>query len=125
MKENWRAGTPRYMSINNHKNLPLSSLDDVESLLYTTMYLANIKLPKLPAINLDVISFQKNKVFSEYKENLDITSIYGKEFNFFSQIYYYLKKIRKKNESIDFNILFELIELAESEENLSSFTYSE
>lgn len=43
MKEKWRAGTPRYMSINNHKDLPFSSLDDVESLLYSTMYLANIK----------------------------------------------------------------------------------
>ena len=41
------------------------------------MYLENIKLPW---INLDVVSFQKNKVFAEYKENLEITSIFGKEF---------------------------------------------
>lgn len=86
------------------------------------MYLANIKLP---LINLDVASFQKNKVFAEHKENLDIGSICGKEYNFFSQIYYYLKKIREKNESIDFNILFELIKLAKSNENLSSLIYSE
>lgn len=80
---------------------------------------------KLPWINLYVVSFLKNKVFAEHKENLDIGSICGKEYNFFSQIYYYLKKIREKNESIDFNILFELIKLAKSNENLSSFIYSE
>lgn len=41
----WRCGTPRYMSINNHKNIKPSTSDDIESLLYTVMYLANIKLP--------------------------------------------------------------------------------
>lgn len=72
------------MSINAHKNLVPSTLDDVENLLNTCMYLSNIELPW---DNIDVVSFQKNNVIMELKENFDIHNLCNDEFEFFHKFF--------------------------------------
>ena len=45
-----------------------------------------------------------------WNESFDIFKYCKKEYNFFCQIYYYLKKIRDGNLQIDFDVLFEIFE---------------
>ena len=55
------------------------------------------------------------------KEELDVAELFGKEFEFLSQIYIYLKKIRVENLNINFDVLFEFLRVAkEKEKNISS-----
>lgn len=55
------------------------------------------------------------------KEELDVAELCGKEFEFLSQIYIYLKKIRVENLNINFDVLFEFLRVVkEKEKNISS-----
>jgi len=85
---NYRKGTLRYMSINSHKNVKSSALDDVESLLYTCLFLANITLPWK---NINCVNFNKNKMIMKSKENFKIYNYCGEQYNFLSKIYFYLE----------------------------------
>ena len=107
-KRNFRCGTPRYMSINCHKNLLPTSLDDIESLLYSLMYLAKIDLPW---INMDFPNILKNKEILRLKENMDIVGLCGKEYEFLAKIYIYLKKVREGKNTLNFEVLRELLKM--------------
>ena len=74
------------MAINNHKNLFPSTLDDIESLLYTLMKLANINLPW---INVITSGQTKQYVYAYLKENIDIYVFYvEKNMNYFQKYIY-------------------------------------
>ena len=118
----WRRGTPIYLSINNHKNLFPSTLDDIESLLYTSMKLANIKLPWL---NIISSGRPKHELFADLKENLDVCAFCGKEYELFSKIYIYLKTIRERKIKPNFDILFELVNISKSQDFSNEPKYEE
>ena len=42
----WRSDTTKYMFMNTHKKIKPTNIDDLESLLYSLMELADIKLPR-------------------------------------------------------------------------------
>ena len=102
----YRRGTPLYMAINNHKNLFPSTIDDIESLLYTLMKLANINLPW---INVITSGRPKHDIYADLKENIDVCALCGKEYELFSKIYIYLKMVREKKQILNFDVLFEFI----------------
>ena len=108
-KHHYRCGTTRYMSISNHNNEKPSILDDIESLLYSVMYLAQLDLPW---INEDSLGSQKHLVIMEMKSNLDLEKSFGQEFEFLCQVYIYLNKVRTEKKKLDFEIIFEFINLA-------------
>lgn len=121
-KNKWKIGTARYMSINAHKNIIPTTLSDLESLLYSALYLAKIFIPWK---QIDSISFQKNQKILESKLSYNIEKYCGKEFHFLSQFYYYFKKIREENNPIEFEVLFDFLKQAKKEEKLFPSSYED
>ena len=105
---NYGKGTLKYMSINSHLNIKPSALDDVENLLYTCLFLAKIPLPWE---NINCFNFDKNKIILEMKKNFRIYDYCGRNYNFLSQIYFYLEKIRANNSEIDFDVVEEFLRI--------------
>ena len=120
--KNWKTGTSRYMSINAHKNIMPNTLADLESLLYTALYLAKIYLPWR---YIESTNFTKNQKILECKLNYEIEKYCGKEFHFLSQFYYYFKKIKDENHPLNFDVLFEFLNSAKKEKIDSQLSYKE
>jgi serine/threonine protein kinase len=109
INNNWRKGTLNYMSINTHKNKRPNISDDIESLIYSCIYLAGIELPWK---HLDVSGFVKNDEILKLKTNFDICKFCGEKLEFISQIFIYLNIIREGKKKLDFDVIFEFIALA-------------
>lgn len=68
------------MPLNTHKKIKPTIIEDLKSLLYSLMELAGIKLPwEIKASN-----FQLNNILLEMKENINITKLFGDDFDFIS-----------------------------------------
>lgn len=65
------------------------------------------------------------KKFLQMKEELDMVELCGKEFEFLSQIYICLKKIRFKKLNNIFDVLFEFLKIAKVIEKCISSSYIE
>ena len=111
----WKCGTNRYMSINTHIKLKPSIIDDIESLLYSLINLAGIKLPWE---GIKASNYQINNIILKLKESVDISSLCGEEYYFISKLFYYLNKIKRGENELNFEVIYEIIE---EEKKISKF----
>ena len=102
----WRCGTNRYMSIDTHKKFKPSVIDDIESLLYSLINLAGIKLPWQ---SVKTSNYQLHNTILNLKESTDMISLCGKEFSFIAKIFCYLDKIKRHETFLNFEVIYEII----------------
>ena len=90
------------MSINCHLHGIPSPNNDVESLIYTLLYMTNKGLPWL---RLNCANKSYYKATLEMKINFDFIDYYNEEYSFLLYCLEYLKKVNKKKEICDYNVL--------------------
>ena len=120
ISSSWRNGTTKYMSINTHRKIKPTVLDDIESLLYCLMELGGIKLPW---DGLKISNYQINNIYSDIKENMNFVKECGEEFGFISKIFYYLNKLKRNEVKLNFNVIKEI--LFEEEKKTQTLKYKE
>ena len=59
------------------------------------------------------------------KENINITKLYRDDYDIISKIFYYLKKVNKKEKIFDFYVLYEILEEEKINNKNIPFQYEE
>lgn len=122
ISSHWRSGTTKYMSVNTHKKIKPTILDDIESLLYSLIELAGIKLPW---DGIKTSNFQLNNILLEMKQNINIIKLCGDDYDFIPKIFCYLNKVNKKETIFDFDVIYEILEKEKTNNKNTSFQYEE
>jgi serine/threonine protein kinase len=100
------VGTLRYASINSHLGNNLSYRDDLESLLYSIIYLYNRKLPWQSIKCED--KKQKNELVLEMKKNIELSQLCYKLPFEYQQLFKYCKNL-KFNEIPKYNNIIKIL----------------
>jgi len=91
-KANSLVGTLRYASINSHLGYTLSYRDDLESLLYSIIYLYNRKLPWQSIKCED--KKKKNELVLDMKKNIELSQLCYKLPFEYQQLFKYCKQLK-------------------------------
>lgn len=113
-----RKGTREFLSINSHLfGLP-SPNDDIESLIYTLLYISKLGLPWQ---SLYCAKKSKYKVTLEMKINFDYVEYCGLEFEFLAKTLEYLKKVNEEKKIVQYEVLKKIFEDEKKEKENSIY----
>lgn len=102
-----RKGTREFLSINSHFYGPPTPSDDLESLIYTLLYLSELGLPWH---SISGPNKSRYKATLQMKINFDSKAYCGEEFKFLSLSLDYLKQINKGRIAVNYDALRKIFE---------------
>ena len=102
-----RKGTREFLSINSHFYGPPTPSDDLESLIYTLLYLSELGLPWY---SISGPNKSRYKATLQIKINFDSKAYCGEEYEFLSLSLDYLKQINKGRIAVNYDTFRKIFE---------------